>query len=418
MRTKYVLSVGAVLTGSFVAVYPTFAQNWTLTSAPQDAWTSVASSADGTKLVAVSYNQLQSYPFVGGAIYISMDSGITWTGRSGARNGDEGWVSVASSADGTRLVAASDWWDGTVWNGTIYTSTNSGTAWVPTSAPTPPQALWSSVACSADGTKLVAVDNRNPWIYASTNAGASWSSNAVPTNQPLNWSSIASSSDGTKLIAAGGGSIYASTDSGSNWMQTSAPVQRWRCVASSSDGGKLAAVYVGPKVQGGAIYVSTDSGANWTQTSAPILHWGSIASSVDGTKLVAATDDQGPIGAYISQDSGTTWIPTTPNVGGPVASSADGGKVAAAGGFTGFSGYAIYTLRSPPMPWLSLKPSGSNAVLSWTIPSMDFTLQQNSDLATTNWTDVATPAVLNLTNLQNQVIVSPINGNIFYRLKH
>ena len=49
---------------------------------------------------------------------------------------------------------------------------------------------------------------------------------------------------------------------------------------------------------------------------------------------------------------------------------------------------------------------------------MDFTLQQNSDLSTTNWMDVPPPPVLNLTNLQNQVIVSPTNGNTFYRLKH
>jgi hypothetical protein len=78
----------------------------------------------------------------------------------------------------------------------------------------------------------------------------------------------------------------------------------------------------------------------------------------------------------------------------------------------------IYTSQTTPTPSLSLTPSGSNLVISWTVPSMDFTLQQNSDLSTTNWMDVPTPPVLNLTNLQNQVIVSPTNGNTFYRLKH
>jgi hypothetical protein len=62
--------------------------------------------------------------------------------------------------------------------------------------------------------------------------------------------------------------------------------------------------------------------------------------------------------------------------------------------------------------------SSSNAFLSWIIPSLDFTLQHNSDLTTTNWTEVPTPPVLNLTNLQNQVLLSPPSGHTFYRLKH
>lgn len=78
----------------------------------------------------------------------------------------------------------------------------------------------------------------------------------------------------------------------------------------------------------------------------------------------------------------------------------------------------MYTSQSTPTPSLSLTSSGANALLAWTIPSMDFTLQQNADLTTTNWMDVPTPPVLNLTNLQNQVLVSPPGGNTFYRLKH
>ena len=34
-----------------------------------------------------------------------------------------------------------------------------------------------------------------------------------------------------------------------------------------------------------------------------------------------------------------------------------------------------------------------------------------------NWTDVTNPPVLNLTNLQNQVILFPPGSNTFYRLK-
>jgi hypothetical protein len=411
MRLKFVFAMVATA-GGLLTADPGFAQVWTLTSAPQDAWASLASSADGAKLVAVSYDQSPSYPFIQGAIYTSTNSGATWVLR---RFGDEGWSSVASSADGTKLVAASVKWDGTVYNNTMYASTDSGNTWMPTIAPNPPVSIQFSVASSTDGTKLVAVEYGDSWIYTSTNAGATWQSNALPAN---GWTSLASSADGTKLVTAGGGSpgpIYASTNSGATWTQTSAPSERWSCVASSSDGSKVVAGYVGFKSQGGAIFVSKDSGATWAQTSAPIVRWTSIASSADGIRLAAVSDFQaGSI--YTSSDSGTTWTANPPNVYAVwryVALSADGNKLVAAS-----PGGGIYTLQTTPTPILSLTPFGTNAVIFWTIPSMDFTLQQNSDLTTTNWTDVTTPPVLNLTNLQNQVIVSPTNGNTFFRLKH
>jgi len=42
-------------------------------------------------------------------------------------------------------------------------------------------------------------------------------------------------------------------------------------------------------------------------------------------------------------------------------------------------------------------------------------LQQSADLS--NWTDLTNSPVLNLTNLQEEVVLSPINGSGFFRLK-
>jgi len=75
----------------------------------------VASSADGAKLGR------RSQRAVGGDIYTSKDSGATWTPIGLA----QGWKSVASSADGTKLVAA-------VLDGYIYTSGDSGATWIQT----------------------------------------------------------------------------------------------------------------------------------------------------------------------------------------------------------------------------------------------------------------------------------------------
>jgi hypothetical protein len=370
--------------------------------APALNWTSVAASADGTKLVAVA-----GAPSGYSAIYVSTNSGATWWPTAAPVTH---WNCVASSADGVKLAAA-------VYGGYLYTSSDSGKTWIQTTAPS---AQWGSIASSADGTRLAAAvyDNgsgNNGPIYTSTDSGTNWFKTSAPNKL---WNGIASSADGTKLVAVASdpfdniqGSIYHSTNSGSVWMQSAAPVAYWMSVASSADGRQLvAAAYNLP------IYQSSDSGASWTPTTAPATNWWFVASSADGARLIAAAGGalgSGPV--FTSADSGATWTPgNAPLIKwSAIASSADGGQVVAV-----VYGGGIYTSRTAPAPLLRLMPSGGNAFLSWIIPSLDFTLQQNSDLTTTNWTDVPTPPVLNLTNLQNQVMVSPTNGHTFYRLKH
>ena len=84
--------------------------------------------------------------------------------------------------------------------------------------------------------------------------------------------------------------------------------------------------------------VNPASAQNWMLTSAPTPNWSFLASSADGTKLGAALRS------------------------------------------------GIYTLQTTPTPSLSIIPSDAITLLSWTIPSMDFGLQQNSELTTKNWT--------------------------------
>ncbi len=57
------------------------------------AWTGIASSADGSQIVAVA-------SFYDG-MYISYDGGNNWVGRETGRI----WRSVASSSSGNKLVA-------------------------------------------------------------------------------------------------------------------------------------------------------------------------------------------------------------------------------------------------------------------------------------------------------------------------
>ena len=93
--------------------------------------------------------------------------------------------------------------------------------------------------------------------------------------------------------------------------------------------------------------------------------------------------------------------------------SADGNKLFATAGV--YPSGQIFASCFIPEPQLNLSPSGSNLTVSWIIPSTNFVLQQSPDLS--GWTDLTDTPALNLTNLQDEVILSPTNSSGFYRLK-
>jgi hypothetical protein len=63
----------------------------------------------------------------------------------------------------------------------------------------------------------------------------------VQTEAPESMNGIACSADGSKLIAAGSSRVFISTNSGINWVQTTSPSPMFY-VASSADGTKFTAM--------------------------------------------------------------------------------------------------------------------------------------------------------------------------------
>ncbi len=269
---------------------------------PRDStrsWTAIASSADGSKLVAAG----------DGLLYTSTDYGVSWTPHAGNHN----WTALASSADGIKLVAVAAALDH------IYTSTDSGATWTPRETAQP----WVAVASSADGSKLVAAVIEGT-IYTSTDSGVTWS----PRESNRFWTGLASSADGSKLVAVASGTtilgsrehIYTSTDSGLSWTPRES-LRVWTAVASSADGSRLLA----GETQTNSLHVSADGGLTWT-TQGPLDAWQTVASSANGSKLVA-------VGSAVrtSSDYGLTWT-TRQSFGQQwtsVASSSDGARLAA-----------------------------------------------------------------------------------------
>jgi hypothetical protein len=98
LRLTLALFVFVLTTSTAFASGATWTQQ---TGAGQRNWEAVTSSADGTKLAAVAFNDAFGNPDY---IYTSIDGGATWTQQTGS--GQHFWNYIASSADGTKLFAA------------------------------------------------------------------------------------------------------------------------------------------------------------------------------------------------------------------------------------------------------------------------------------------------------------------------
>jgi hypothetical protein len=286
------------------------------------------------------------------------------------------WTCVACSADGSMLVAG-------VQHGWLYTSTNSGATWEPrTAAGTD----WGAVASSADGTRMAAVRG-DGWVFISADAGVSWTKTSAYTYSAQTYGAYAvvSSGDGKNLAALRGPVVYVlvSTNSGLDWSASAAdaavsshPIS----LAGSADGKTLFA----SGFQTGGLYglfrVSHSWGAFATNQDNYVVTWGlsegtaspayvrygALAVSPNGNNLLAGAWN-GPI--FCSTDGGSTWSATSAptNYWASIATSADGATMVVAAGGTLTNG-PVYTSTDSGLTWLT------------------------NNLPITNWTSVASSA--------------------------
>lgn len=353
------------------------AQVWSQIGAPYGNWVAVASSADGTKLAAVTTTH----------IYTSPNSGSDWFVTSAPT---KNWSTLASSTNGSVLLAAAP---GSGTYGGVYSSTNWGNTWQSNAIPS--NATWDTAAVSADGNTLIVGAQIWGYVFYSTNRGTTWSSNGIPSGY---WTGVTCSADGTKLAAAWSGLIYVSTNAGVTWTNhTTSGGSHLTC---SADGSRLllwspslavstnwgatftsatlpnssASLILGASADahrlvallGGAVYLSTNLGTSWTTCFAPLKSWRSLALTAAGTQMVAST-----------------------------ASTSD----------------ILYAWR-PPV--LKTAHSADSLVLSWPTNGTPFGLQRSPDLNPANWVAVTTTPIT--TNSENQVFLAPTNGAGFFRL--
>ena len=284
---------------SVIGNFSAYAKTWNQ-SGPAQNWTSIASSSDGTRMVAAGY---------AGNIYLSPNSGLNWNQTTVGSVNNADWTGVASSSGGTTLAA--------VGNGNgIFVSANSGSTWTAVAGSTGQP--FNGIASSANGSNMVA-STYGSFLFVSGNGGIGWS----VSNLKENWTAVASSSSGTQMFATYIGGIYSSANSGVTWSATGAPGLYWDAIASSANGARLIAAATNST---GGIFISPNSGASWSQVL-PSGTWTAVASSSDGSKLVAVMNGGG---IYTSSNWGATWQTNAMTAHWQcVASSSDGSTLAA-----------------------------------------------------------------------------------------
>ena len=204
-------------------------------------WTGMAMSHDGSKLIAAA---------AGSFLFISTNAGVSWSQASGISSS---WTTVAASADFTTLAAAN--------NANIYVSKNSGQTWTVQQTNAGQSANWGAIAMASDASSLVAVaygGNGVGTVYATKDLSTWAQLQGVGTGSE-SWTSLAMSADGSTIALAdgggngggggGGGKVWLSTDGGSTWVAENNLLQPWQDVALSADGINLAAA-----TNAGAVY--------------------------------------------------------------------------------------------------------------------------------------------------------------------
>jgi hypothetical protein len=163
-----------VAVGASSYISTTAGVSWVVTNSLPDYSTigAVAASADGIRLIGASASL-----YAPGYVYISTNGGFAWTRTT---TPFMSWMAVASSSDGSKLAAVGAGPNpiGSIGPGfpkPIYTSTNSGATWKSNNVPA---LFWKSIASSADGSKLVAAIE---YYDEGLKGGGIWISQSKPT---------------------------------------------------------------------------------------------------------------------------------------------------------------------------------------------------------------------------------------------
>ncbi len=151
----------------------------------------------------------------------------------------------------------------------------------------------------------------------------------------------------------------------------------------------------------------------------------------DGELDLISANSSGTLSVLTNDGSGGFVLASSPNVGGNpfsvLAADVNGdGKLDLITGASGPSAASVSVLFNtttfpPPIstPAVTINPLGNGVLVSWPSASAGWSLQQNSDLTTSNWSPSGYSGYGFADDGTNKsLIVTPPTGNLFFRLLH
>jgi hypothetical protein len=291
------------LTGSLVSDHPFYSitsNNWSSesTSFSSAKTTEVDTSADGSKVLAVTGGNSTNNFLDTGRVYVNSTSG---TGTWASPNVTPEFLNGGCvSRNGTFMYAGGH-------ANVMVRSTNGGASWVTTG----PGGIWNGFATSDNGQVAYAVGgytNTNEYmnIYVTTNGGTTWTEKLRNPLEKRRRFLVVCSGDGVYALtgAVSGGTLEKTSDSGATWTDVG-PSLAWNSFACSASGQTMYATTTGT-----ALYKSTDYGVSWVAISLPATFI-DIDSSDDGNILVGISTTK----FYVSRNAGVTWSDIYTNPG-------------------------------------------------------------------------------------------------------
>jgi hypothetical protein len=246
------------------------------TSPSATIWTASAISRDGKSAVACC---------AGAGVWLGKrpdtNSAWVWTQVPDSKLNSTSalnWSGVSINQDGKTIVALQG-------SASIYISTDSGNSWTKRDPIAGYSQAWLCAACSDDGKTIVAgTSNGSGSLYLSKDSGATWDYTSLSNVGNRSWRSLAMNADGTIIIAgSGSNNVYIGNGTTGSWTWKTCLDQGNWLVSSSSDASRIIAASPNGKVQ-----ISFDGGNNWTATGEP-RNWASVATDPTGTHFYAGT---------------------------------------------------------------------------------------------------------------------------------
>jgi len=214
---------------------------------------------------------------------------------------------IALSSDGTYVCYG-------VYQGSIYYSTNNGTSFAVSNAPS---TRWGQVVCSQGSSTIVfyagPIDSSGTALYKSTTFGATWTSLSIPSQTQRNISALATNADGSVVAFCHYlGSIYVSTDGGSSWSTVSTfSGTEYVSMKMSFDGSRIFIAGNGSDI----VLYSSDTGSSFTSFGSarglPAQACMDVCMSDDGVYQYTAIYLNASYSLYRSENSGTSFTQVT-----------------------------------------------------------------------------------------------------------